>query len=79
MAPRTDTTDYILASEEEVSRLSNQHKVVIDAMGGFFFAPIDLSAKSLQILDSATADGMFPKIPNLSHHHLQIEHESHVF
>jgi hypothetical protein len=58
MALKPGPTDYIMASDEEIARLSSQHEVFKDAMGGLLLAPIDLSAKSLRILDSATADGM---------------------
>jgi hypothetical protein len=54
-------TDYVLASDEETSRLANQHDVIKDEMGGsLVFAPIDLAAGPLRILDSATADGGSP-------------------
>lgn len=52
-----ERTDYFLESEEEISRLSNQHDVIKDEMGGLILAPIDLS-QPLRVLDSATADGM---------------------
>lgn len=57
MASKSNDTGYFLASDDEISRLSNQHNVIKDAMGGLLLAPIDLSAKPLRILDSATADG----------------------
>jgi hypothetical protein len=51
-------TDYILESEDEVKRLTNQHDVIKDEMGSqLVLAPIDLSKEPLRILDSATADG----------------------
>jgi len=52
-------TDYILESDDEVKRLTNQHDVIKDEMGpqGLVLAPIDLSGEPLRILDSATADG----------------------
>jgi hypothetical protein len=53
------TTEYIMASDEESSRLANQHGVIKDAMGGLLLAPVDLSGSPLRILDSATADGQF--------------------
>lgn len=52
----TESGEYILESEEEMSRLSNQHGVIKAEMGRLILAPIDLS-KPLRILDSATADG----------------------
>jgi hypothetical protein len=58
MAAQSEDTGYLLASEEVMSRLSNQHDVIKDAMGGLVLAPINLSAKPLRILDSATADGI---------------------
>ena len=63
MTEKTD--DYILDNGDEITRLTNQHQVLKDAMGGrLLFAPVDLGATSLKILDSATADGevlMFEK------------------
>lgn len=50
---------YFLKSEEEVSRLSNQHDIIKDGMNGLVLAPIDLS-KPLRVLDSGTADGKMP-------------------
>ncbi|KAH8704452.1 hypothetical protein GQ44DRAFT_732403 [Phaeosphaeriaceae sp. PMI808] len=47
---------YFLKSEEEVSRLSNQHDIIKDGMNGLVLAPINLS-KPLRVLDSGTADG----------------------
>lgn len=58
MASKPDRANYILASDEEIARLSNQHEVIKDAMSALLLVPIDLSDKSLRILDSATADGM---------------------
>lgn len=50
---------YFMATDEEMSRLENQHSVIKDAMGGsLLLQPIDLSVGPLRILDSATADGM---------------------
>jgi len=49
--------DYFLASEEEMNRLSSQHSVVKNAMGGLLLFPVDHSKGSLRILDSGTADG----------------------
>lgn len=49
---------YMLESEEESARLSNQHEVIKDAMGGSLLrVPINLSNEKLRILDSGTADG----------------------
>lgn len=47
------------ADPEELSRLSDQHKLIKDHMGKLVLAPIDLSVSGLRILDSATADGVF--------------------
>lgn len=55
-AMATQQTNYVLESEDEVSRLANQHEVIKDEMGSLVLAPIDLS-KPMRILDSATADG----------------------
>jgi hypothetical protein len=52
----TNQNEYVLESEEEISRLSNQHDVIKDEMGSLVLAPLDLS-KPLRILDSGTADG----------------------
>lgn len=50
---------YFMATDEEVSRLENQHFIIKDTMGGsLLLPPIDLLGGPLQILDSATADGM---------------------
>lgn len=54
----TGQTEYVLESEDEISRLANQHDVIKDEMGGLVFAPINLTTAPLRILDSATADGM---------------------
>ena len=43
----------------ELQRLSDNHAVFKDAMGGLLFAPVDLSKPGLRVLDSATADGTF--------------------
>ena len=43
--------------EAEIKRLSDNHEVVRDAMGGLLLAPVDLSKPGLKIYDSATADG----------------------
>ena len=43
----------------ELKRLSDNHEVFKEAMGGLPFAPLDLSKPGRRILDSATADGMF--------------------
>ncbi|MCJ1380210.1 hypothetical protein MMC17_003313 [Xylographa soralifera] len=59
MAQDAKKTDYILDNEEEMGRLSNQHGVIKNAMGGLLLAPVDLSAGPLRILDSATADGFW--------------------
>ena len=48
----------------ELSRLTDQHQYVKDAMGGrLVLAPIDLFKSGLRILDSATADGACSLFP----------------
>lgn len=59
MAQDGKKTDYILESDDEMGRLSNQHGVIKDAMGGLLLMPVDFSKGPLRILDSATADGTF--------------------
>ncbi|MCJ1352293.1 MAG: hypothetical protein MMC33_002277 [Icmadophila ericetorum] len=59
MALEGKKTDYILESDNEMSRLSNQHEVIKDAMGGLLQMPIDYSKGPLRILDSGTADGFW--------------------
>lgn len=44
--------------EDELKRLSDNHEVITNAMGGLFMAPVDLTKPGIRILDSATADGM---------------------
>jgi hypothetical protein len=68
MAPESNDIGYFMASDDEISRLSNQHNVIKDAMGGLLLAPIDLSAKPLRILDSATADGRL-RVPDGQRRH----------
>ncbi|KAF2686128.1 hypothetical protein K458DRAFT_387139 [Lentithecium fluviatile CBS 122367] len=53
----TKGSTYILESEEEIIRLSNQHDLIKDEAEGLVLAPINLAAKPLRILNSATADG----------------------
>jgi hypothetical protein len=43
----------------ELKRLSDNHEVFKDAMGGLLLAPVNLSKPGLRILDSATADGTY--------------------
>lgn len=55
------------ANVAEVDRLSAQHYVVKNAMGGkLVLAPIDLSKPDLRILDSATADGKKQHVEHFS-------------
>lgn len=68
MAPDAKDTEYILDNEEEMGRLSNQHAVIKDAMGGLLLMPVDLSKAPLRILDSATADGR--STPYLTRRHV---------
>lgn len=47
-------------NKSEKARLSGQHEVLVDAMGGIskaVVAPLDTSKSGLRILDSGTADG----------------------
>lgn len=53
---------YPIESPEEMARLSNQHEVIKDAMGGLLLVPVDLSIGAKRILDSGTADGDFPSL-----------------
>lgn len=58
MASSAGEEEYIMASDpEEVTRLTDQHKLIKDHMGALVLAPLDLSQPNLRILDSATADG----------------------
>ncbi|KAK1460035.1 hypothetical protein CMEL01_03034 [Colletotrichum melonis] len=46
--------------EEEISRLTDNHRVYTDAAGGkLSFIPIDWKKPGLRVLDSATADGIW--------------------
>jgi hypothetical protein len=69
----TEQGTYILESEEETSRLSNQHDVIKDEAGGLVLAPLDLSSRTLRILDSATADGTW--IRDLAQQYQDLPHE----
>ncbi|KAK2753309.1 hypothetical protein FQN55_003438 [Onygenales sp. PD_40] len=53
----SETNTYFMTSDDELSRLANQHDVFKDEMGSLVLAPVDFSAGPLRILDSATADG----------------------
>jgi hypothetical protein len=46
---------------KELKRLTDNHEVLKDAMGGLILAPMDLSMPGLRILDCATADGTSPR------------------
>jgi hypothetical protein len=46
---------------KELKRLTDNHEVIKDAMGGLIWAPVDLSKPGLRILDCATADGTSPR------------------
>jgi hypothetical protein len=51
--------DYILYNENELTRLAYQHRVIKDAMNNrLVWAPMNLTASPLKILDLCTADGM---------------------
>lgn len=69
----TEQGDYILQSEDETKRLATQHYVIKDEAGGLILAPLDLSAKPLRILDSATADGTW--IRDLAQQYSGVPHE----
>ena len=43
----------------ELKRLSDNHEMFKDAMGGLLLAPVDLSKPDLRVLDVASADGTF--------------------
>lgn len=58
MATHETKSGYILESDDESKRLSNQHEVVKAAMGGILLrTPVDFTGERLRILDSGTADG----------------------
>ena len=76
MALEGKKTDYILESDNEMSRLSNQHEVIKDAMGGLLQMPIDYSKGPLRILDSGTADGGFEMLYLRIGFHLVFEHSN---
>lgn len=58
---KTDGEDYFLSQNPtEVERLSYQHEVIKDYMGGnLVLAPLDLLQPGLQIFDGGTADGLW--------------------
>lgn len=59
MATHETKSGYILESDDESKRLSNQHEVIKAAMGGILLrAPVDFAAEGLRVLDSGTADGV---------------------
>ncbi|KAJ8069781.1 hypothetical protein OCU04_000197 [Sclerotinia nivalis] len=53
----SERAGYVLANDEEMNRLSTQHYVIKDAMGGLLMVPVDHTTEGLRILDSGTADG----------------------
>ncbi|KAF2120576.1 S-adenosyl-L-methionine-dependent methyltransferase [Lophiotrema nucula] len=60
MASKEDTPAYIMDTSDEITRLSYNHALFKDAMGGnLVLAPIDFSSGPKRILDSATADGLW--------------------
>ncbi|OCL14894.1 S-adenosyl-L-methionine-dependent methyltransferase [Glonium stellatum] len=73
--PTEPGAHYVMKSEEEVSRLSNQHEIIKDAMGGLILANIDLSTRPLRVLDSATADGTW--IRDFASGYALVQHEIH--
>ena len=53
-----ELAEYPLNNDEEIKRLTYQHEVIKDALGGkLLLVPVDTEQKPLRILDSATADG----------------------
>ena len=61
MAQKSGRKEY-MHDNDEIERLSEQHGVIEDAMGGLLLAPLDLSRAGMRILDSGTADGMSLKL-----------------
>lgn len=58
MPPHATKSGYILESDDESDRLSNQHEVIKAAMGGTLLrTPLNFTSEPLRILDSGTADG----------------------
>ncbi|KAF2446672.1 hypothetical protein P171DRAFT_484000 [Karstenula rhodostoma CBS 690.94] len=53
--------DFIMAENDEISRLSANHDIIKDSMpgGSLILPPIDFSASPRRILDSATANGLW--------------------
>lgn len=53
--------NYILPRNlEEAARMQNQHEWLKGGAEGLVLAPIDRNGPPLRVLDSATADGMYP-------------------
>jgi len=48
---------FLPRSLEEAKRMQNQHEWVKGCSGGLVFAPLDIKAPGLRVLDAATADG----------------------
>ncbi|KAF2265220.1 hypothetical protein CC78DRAFT_493963 [Lojkania enalia] len=60
MGDENAESSYVMHSDSELTRLTLQHEMIKDAMGGqLVIAPLDLRASSLQILDCCTADGVW--------------------
>jgi hypothetical protein len=59
MASQNDKTGYIMEHEDENKRLTYNHELYKDSMGGqLHFAPVDWEAEPPKsVLDTATADG----------------------
>ena len=58
MAQNAEKAEYILDTDEEIKRLTAQHEVMKDAMGGLLLAPLEITSTArMRILDSATANG----------------------
>lgn len=60
MSQQQETPHYFMSSNEEIIRLSYNHEIMKDGLGGnLILAPINFSSAPLTVLDSGTADGIF--------------------
>jgi hypothetical protein len=52
-------SDFIMANNDEITRLSINHEIIKDEMpgGSLLLPPIDFNTSPCRVLDSATADG----------------------
>ena len=58
--PAPMTGEFVSADIANSKRLSDQHLVATDALGGkLILPPVDISQGNLRILESGTADGSF--------------------